>query len=149
MKIFVTVGTTAFDNLIAAADQQLTNKYTLVSQISDGAYLPKNHEYFRFTDKVNRYFENADLIVCHGGAGTIYKVLELGKKLVIVPNLDRVDHHQLDICDFMVKNDHALACLNTDDLYSCIEKAKLMTYVPYKPDPFKGIAKIRSYLDLN
>jgi beta-1,4-N-acetylglucosaminyltransferase len=148
MKILITVGTTPFDNLIKAAEQQLSQAHQLTSQISEGEYKPLGHTYFQFTDDIESHYNDADLIISHGGAGTIYRVLELGKKLIIVPNLDRVDHHQLDICDFMRKNGHALACLKLDELGETVEKVQSFDFVPYKADDFTGISAIRDFLGL-
>ncbi len=160
MNILVTVGTTPFDNLILAVDQQLGSLYQVVSQIAKGKYEPKSNHFFRFTDDIERYYQDADLIISHGGAGTIYRVLELGKKLIIVPNLDRIDHHQLDICDFMQKNNHAAVwgynrCRSQTSFDSDTSLAKLVAeveisdFVPFEPDEFTGVDKIRDYLGLN
>jgi len=149
MKILVTVGTTAFDNLIRAADEQLSQNHELIFQISEGNYKPSDHQYFEFTDDIESYYLDADLIISHGGAGTIYRILELGKKLIIVPNLDRVDHHQLDICKFMQKNKHAVVCMELEQLTQVAEEIENMTFVPFHSDEFTGIDKIREYFQLS
>ncbi len=148
MKILVMVGTTPFDRLIKTVDNQLSHSYDVISQISEGEYEPKAHEYFRFSDNINEYIDDAELIISHGGAGSIYGVLERGKKLLIVPNLDRVDHHQLDICQYMKENDHADACTDLEKLAESVERAIKMHFLPYKPVPFTGIPEIRAYLGL-
>jgi len=148
VKILVTVGTTAFDRLIQMADAELSGQFELTSQISDGKFKPKNHPFFQFSSRIDDYIENSDLVISHGGAGTIYRALELGKKLVIVPNLDRVDHHQLDICDYMVENHHAVACLALEKLLSCVQEAINTAFDRYIPEPFVGIGNIRTFLEL-
>ena len=154
MKILITVGTTPFDSLIKAADVQLGQNHKLIFQISEGE--PKSGHSFKFTDDIERYYNDADLIISHGGAGTIYRVLELGKKLIIVPNLDRIDNHQLDICDFMQKNKHAAIWGQSQTTFdSDLSLATLVTEVEtsdfstFEPDEFTGIDKIRDYLGLS
>ncbi len=149
MKLFVTVGTTPFDALIRKADSQLSNDFELISQISEGQYKPKHHQYFRFSDQVENYINDADIVISHGGAGTIFKVLEMSKKLIIVPNFDRVDHHQSDICEYMDRNNHAEACIDLTNLLDLVNKVKKTEFLPYKPDEFRGIGEIRNFLGLN
>ena len=148
MKIFVTVGTTPFDSLIGAVDAQLCVNHEVTSQISQGEYKPVNHEFFEFSDHVETYFEDADLIISHGGAGSIYRLLEMGKKLVIVPNLERLDAHQQDICNYMEKNGHALACEDLNELSQVVERALAFEFKQFSPVPFSGIDEIRAYLGL-
>lgn len=148
MNIFITVGTTPFDRLVRAADMQLGADYKLTFQISEGKYIPKGHDYFRFSDDIDSYFKRADLIISHGGAGTIYKALGLGKRLLVVPNLDRVDHHQLDICNYMVENNYACSCLEFDKLSETLKEACTHKFASYQADTFTGISNIRQFLGL-
>lgn len=159
MKILITVGTTPFDNLIKVADEQLSQSHELVFQISEGGYKPKSGQSFKFTDDIEQCYLDADLIISHGGAGTIYRVLELDKKLIIVPNLDRIDHHQLDICDFMQKNNHAAiwdhnwgqsrTTFGSDpSLEKLVAEVEMSDFTSFQPDEFTGVDKIRDYLGL-
>ena len=146
MKIILTVGTTPFNRLVEAADIQLTSNFQLTSQISQGSYIPVNHKYFEFSENIDQYFKESEIIIAHGGAGTIYKALELNKRLVIVPNLERLDNHQLDICHYMVDNHHALACFELSNLYEVVMTARSIEFEPYQPKEFIGIPPIRRYL---
>lgn len=124
MNILITVGTTSFDKLIKFCDLELS-KYThfnIIMQIAQGHYIPKNFQYFRFSNSIDNYYKNADVIICHAGAGTIYKLLELQKVLVVVPNLNRVDNHQLEITRFLAENNFAFCCDKIPDLVSIIEQ---------------------------
>ena len=104
MKIFVTVGTTKFDGLIEYIDNNFdSKKYEVFFQIADGKYIPKNFPYVRFVSNIKNFFLKCDIVITHAGAGSIYELLELNKKIIIVPNLERKDKHQLDIALFMEK----------------------------------------------
>lgn len=148
MKLFVTVGTTAFDELIQQVDQQLVEGYQVTCQIADGRYLPVNHSYFNFSHEINRYYSSADLVITHGGAGSIFKLLEQRKKLLIVPNLQRVDSHQRDICHFMENNQFAMACHDLNHLKRDVEQAIQTNFVEYNKTDFIGADEIRKEFGL-
>ena len=120
--IFVTVGTTAFDLLIKSVDE-ISNqiKEEIICQIADGKYIPKNCEHFRFKSSLEREFKNADLIICHGGAGTLFNLMALNKKVIAVPNLERKDKHQTDLIDALSEGNYIIACYELSNL-----KTKIM-----------------------
>ncbi|MCX8788731.1 PssE/Cps14G family polysaccharide biosynthesis glycosyltransferase [Vibrio parahaemolyticus] len=115
MKIFVTVGTTKFDTLIRAVDfSSDTESHQYTYQIADGEYKPSSGSYFTFTSDIEDYYNQADVVITHAGAGSIYGLLERNKTIIIVPNLDRVDKHQSDIADFMEEGGYARVCYNME-----------------------------------
>ena len=59
----------------------------VVMQIGLGAYVPRNAEHFRFAPSLDSYYDQAELVVGHGGFGTIVEALQRGKKLVCVMKL--------------------------------------------------------------
>jgi beta-1,4-N-acetylglucosaminyltransferase len=124
MNILVTVGTTKFNSLIEYIDSEINNPdLNIEFQIADGEYIPKNHSYFKFLDNdaINEKYINADIIITHAGCGTIYKLLEMKKKFIIVPNLERSDKHQLDLAGYMTKNKYAFVAYNFNQLNMFID----------------------------
>lgn len=133
MNIFVTVGTTSFDRLIENIDvlaNQL-NELIITFQIANGEYKPKNGSYFEFTHDIDCYYTNADIIITHAGAGSIYRLLELNKKIIVVPNMERVDKHQIDIAKYMADNNHVLLLSDFKQTYDL-----LVNVGNFKPNPF-------------
>lgn len=122
MNIFVTVGTTKFDSLIGAVDKVAKNDgNTYIYQIANGEYKPLFGNYFTFTKCIDKYYSQADVVITHAGAGSIYTLLERRKKIIIVPNLDRVDKHQSDISEFMEKGQYAKVCNDLDSIEQLIK----------------------------
>ena len=73
--IFVTVGTTHFDELVETVDklaEKLKEKCTI--QIGVGKYIPKNCKWFRFKSSLKNYYKNSDLF--------LVKFFSLHKKLL-------------------------------------------------------------------
>lgn len=117
MKLFVTVGTTAFDDLIKFVDQDsFFDRFEVTIQFGPGKYKPANRKSFPFTPKIEQEYKAADLVITHGGAGSIYKLLELGIPLCAIPNLERIDDHQLDICHYLSKHNFILSAEKVVDL---------------------------------
>lgn len=136
MKIFVTVGTTAFDDLIKHMDN-LSLEDEIIFQISDAhKYVPSNHKYFSFTDNIENYYNVSDIIITHSGAGSVYRLLELKKKIIIVPNMTRVDTHQMDLANYMKDNKFALVCTDLNELSDMLKNFNSIQIKEYKFDPF-------------
>jgi UDP-N-acetylglucosamine transferase subunit ALG13 len=88
--IFVTIGTTLqFDELVREMDRLAGESYfdsEVVCQIGNGTYEPKYCRHFRFDPNIDELVRQADVVVCHGGTGTILSLLEKGQPFVAVAN---------------------------------------------------------------
>lgn len=127
--IFVTVGTTPFEGLVKAADA-LDKKENVIIQKADGFYVPINHEFIEFTDQFASYLDRADIVVTHGGAGTLFDLVGRGMKVVGVANGERNDLHQEELLKVLEDAGHIIWCKDLNDLESCITAAK--TFAPKK-----------------
>ena len=93
-----------FDRLIKEMDKIAGRvDEAVIMQIGETTYKPKNAEYFRFTsnEEIDRLYEDARVVVCHAGVGSILTALEHGKPVIAVPRRkkygEHVDDHQLEI----------------------------------------------------
>lgn len=148
-KIFITVGTTEFDSLIKAIDTAFVNQseYFFTAQISSSAnYKPINFEFFEFSSDIERYIDEADFIITHAGAGSVYSMLEKGKKLIVVPNLSRIDHHQKELANYVNKNNFAIACKKLDELPTLIKSMENKEFSSYLKESFFGVEVISDLL---
>ena len=103
--IFVTIGTMyGFDRLIRKMDGiagAIDEK--VIMQIGDTSYKPKNAKYFTFASKkdMDKLYNDARVIVCHSGVGSIISSLEYNKPVIVVPRLkaygEVIDDHQTEI----------------------------------------------------
>ena len=77
-RIFVTVGTTSFDELIKTIDSEeflravrRAGYDSIVAQIGRGTYVPTTIDYYRFKPSLDDDFAAADLVISHAGAGSM------------------------------------------------------------------------------
>lgn len=132
--IFVTVGTTDFDALVEAADRLAADlEEEVVIQIGHGRYEPQHARWFRFAPSLAPYYDQASLVIAHGGFGTVTEVLRRGLPLVGVSNPDRYDRHQDQILRAFEEGGHLVWCRNLADLPRAVERARQTSFVPYRP----------------
>lgn len=148
MKLLMTTGTTDFRSLLRflEGDARFALEFDTIIQ-SPGVTkhnIPSPAKLFEFIEDIDRYYLESDLIISHAGAGTIYRLLELKKKFIVVPNLDRHDKHQLQITQFVSSNHYALSCVDLGDLYESIHMALATTFNEYIYDEFAGAESILS-----
>lgn len=149
MKILVTVGTSAFDNLMEAVDTQLCNShYDITCQLASGLYVPQHFSHFRFSTEFKHYYQSADVIITHGGAGTVFELLECKKKILVVPNQTRRDKHQGDLARYVEQQQLGGVCWDlsmlSKDLQTCIAK----DYQYYRAEEFFYADNILDYFGI-
>ncbi len=145
--IFVTVGTTDFDDLVRALDKlapELDDE--LVIQYGHGTYEPKNCEAFRFAPSLEPYYANANVVISHGGLCTVMEACRNGLKLVGMANQDRFDDHQADILAYMSGAGHMIWCRSFDDLPEAIATARKTTFAPYDSPECNIAETVQNYL---
>lgn len=146
MKIFITVGTTQFDRLINTIDKIDSSGNEFVIQTAETSVTKINHKHFKWVDNIDEYFQWADIIICHAGAGTIYTLLEMQKKIIVVPNLDRTDQHQKEIANYFQRNNYGLVCWNLSQIEEQINTIQNTSFNIYNKDPFFQKNQIISFI---
>lgn len=141
MKIFVTVGTTPFNSLMKYIDENIKD-HEIVYQISDGEYIPKNGKALKFVKEIESYYNWADIVITHAGAGSVYKLLEMEKKIIVVPNLERLDNHQEELADFVEKNNYAFKAMKINEIERLLEKIKDNNFSKYMKKSFFVVEEI-------
>jgi UDP-N-acetylglucosamine transferase subunit ALG13 len=132
--VFVTVGSTDFDPLIEAVDNLAPSLQVQgTMQIGHGRYIPVNMPYFRFAPSLSPYYEQASLVIAHGGLATTMEVVERGLPLISVSNMDRYDNHQQDLLATMAEDGYLVWCRQLDALRQAIETAQTTPLRRYQP----------------
>jgi beta-1,4-N-acetylglucosaminyltransferase len=105
----------------------------VVMQVGLGEYVPKHARFFRFAQSLDDYYARADLIVAHGGLGTIVEVLERGKKLVCVVNPTTYDRHQEHLLGLFSAQNNLVWSKDLEQLEAAIQQARTTQLSPYQP----------------
>lgn len=146
--IFVTAGTTyGFENLVKEIDK-IAPKLgeEIIIQLGNTKYKPRNCKYFTFKPNITPYFKKANLIIAHGGAGTNYEVLSLGKKLVSVENKNVNDAHQWDLLKKLSDEKYIIWCKDEKKIMESIIKTKTFKFKKYVKPECKIHKKIMEFL---
>ncbi|CAL8356538.1 unnamed protein product [Merluccius merluccius] len=144
--VFVTVGTTSFDELILTittsdAFQALKARgyERVVLQVGRGSVLPAPQsgpdltlEAFCFKESISEDIGRADLVISHAGAGSCLEALGAGKPLLVVVNDKLMDNHQLELARQLQKDSHLLYC-TCSTLTETLRTMDLSVLVPFSP----------------
>lgn len=155
--IFVTVGThrQGFNRLLEEVDRLVGNKKIkerIFVEIGNSNYAPKNCKYTRFLPhkKYEKMMASADIIITHGGLGSVIDGLKNKKRLIVVPRLKRfyehVDDHQLQLARVLEKKRNAIVLYEIKNLFKALQKAKKFK-VGKKKEKSKIIDIIQSFLN--
>ncbi|KAG2382060.1 hypothetical protein C9374_005852 [Naegleria lovaniensis] len=124
-RVFVTVGTTRFDELIKVMSQESViqalhdHGYShLVMQIGTGEEPEINHtsipagmkvEFFGKKDSIHDDVQQADLIISHAGSGSLFESLRMGKKIIAVPNESLMGNHQTELANALGQDGNVIS----------------------------------------
>lgn len=158
--IFIIVGGVVefdFSRVLKIVDEfcmeGLINANEIKAQIGHCKYEPKLYNYYRFVDgeKFHKDIENADIIITHGGVGTLVHALKLRKKVIIFPRLqmyqEHLDDHQLEISKMYKQLGYCMLATNRNELQGCIEQISNFCPVPFVSNNSKMVDVITSYLN--
>ena len=126
--IFVTAGTIGSDEIVKQVDEIAPRlKDSVFVTIGRGSYIPKNCKWVRYTSSITTYFRKANLVITHGGAGTLFECLILNKRIIGIPQKHTDD--QTDIVNKLNEDGYIIKCENLRDLEKCInDRRKLKRY---------------------
>ena len=138
--ILVTLGTQhqEFTRLLDYIEKSKI-KDKIIVQAGYTKYKSKKMKMFDFIDydKMAEYVKDADLIITHGGTGSIIGPLKEGKKVIACARLakygEHVDDHQTEIVDVFSDEGYILKLDENTKLDDLIKRVKT-----FKPKKFKS-----------
>jgi UDP-N-acetylglucosamine transferase subunit ALG13 len=154
---FVTVGATLpFDRLVtltAYARERGELAEDIVLQVGVGGVKPANIasvETLPFSE-VQSVLERADLVLCHGGTGSLITALRQGCRVVAVPRRfelgEHYDDHQVEIVKAFVARGLIQTADTPEEMTQALQRARAMAPVAATTDATPLIAFLRNALE--
>ncbi len=152
--IFVTVGTQdkPFDRLLRYLDEA-DIKDEVIIQSGFTKYSGNRYEAHDYLDKdlFDRYLKEADVIITHGGVGTIMKALFNKKKVIACARLSKYGEHQNDhqiqIIKALKDQGYILELNENNKLNDLLEEMKAFKVPELKSNRDNFIRRLSDYID--
>ena len=105
------------------------------------------------TDEMNELISKADLIITHGGVGSIITSLQYGKKIIAVPRLkkynEHVNDHQLDIIKSFEEMGYIIGLNSVEELGKALKEVKEFKPKEYVRNTGNIIKIVGDFIDNN
>lgn len=139
--IFITTGSTPQSSYYRPMIETI-ERLIIEGEISEPVYVQAGHGYYEsshfkemidYAPDLSFYIKEADLIITADGAGTIFNLLDLGKKIIVVDNklAARYGAPAKDFIGGFEKDGYLLWCKNFHDIYETILAAKSFEFKVY------------------
>ena len=156
--ILVILGTQdkEFPRLLKAVDKEIekgTIKDKVIVQAGQTKYKSKNMEIFDLipAPEFEKLIDDADLIITHGGAGSILSAIKKNKKVIAAARLEKYkehhNDHQKQIIGEFVKQGYLLELENFDDLGNLVKKISTFKPKTFVSNTNNMIKLIENYIE--
>lgn len=102
-------------------------------------------------DELMKLMKKTDLVITHGGVGSILSALQLDKKVIAIPRLseygEHTNDHQIQIVNEFFNTGYILKCDNPSDLENVLSSLKKFKPKKYKSNNKNFVKLIEDYID--
>ena len=142
LLIFVVLGTheLPFTRLLKDVEAQVelgNIQDEIIVQVGHTKYQSPHMKMISFTsyEEMESLYRNADLVITHGGTGSITTGVKMGKKMIAAPRLikygEHNDDHQIEIVSQFSNSGHILPFYDGDNLADVLAKVDAFQPVPF------------------
>lgn len=158
--ILITLGTQdkQFTRLLDMVQKEIDKgniKDKVVVQAGHTKYKSKDMEIFDLIDrdKFSDLISKCDILITHGGVGSIITGLNNNKKVIVVPRLakyeEHMNDHQIQITNNFSKAGYILPLYEDDGLEEILKKIKTFKPKKYKSNTKNMVKLISNFIDNN
>lgn len=150
--VFATVGATLpFDRLVDMVAQVKDSggiPERLLIQTGPGGHAPSGHEVVESLsfDAIQKVLDDASIVICHGGTGSLVTAMSKGCHVIAVPRLaalgEHYDDHQAEITEAFRRRGLILVANTPDELRAALDAARSRERIVATSDPSELIAFI-------
>lgn len=155
--IFITVGSQlTFDRLLKAVDKEIEAgniKDQVIVQGGKTKYKSKYMTIIKYLDldEFENYIKNADLIISHGGVGSIIDALKYNKPVIATPRLKKykeaLNDHQIQIIENFGIEGYIIPLLDLKKMSDALKIAKTFKPKKYKSNTSNMVKLIEDFID--
>ena len=96
--------------------------------------------------ELDKLIEKANLVISHGGVGSMVTANQKGKKVIAVPRYkkynEHVNDHQIETIKIFEKKGYVLLAENVEDIDKALSKVKIFSPIMYKKDEKSNVLEI-------
>ena len=156
--ILVLLGTqnNSFHRLLEEIDKLIEKKIIkddVIVQLGYTKYKSKNMKLFNLISKENleKFQSEVDLIITHGGVGSIISSIKKGKKVIAVPRLheynEHVNDHQKEIVELFNEKGYIIGINKVEELQNALLKVNDFTPKKYENNNERMLGIISDFID--
>ena len=156
--ILVLLGTqnNSFHRLLEEIDRLIEKNIItdeVIVQSGYTKYNSKNMKIFELISKeeLNKLQDKADLIITHGGVGSIISSIKKGKKVIAVPRLheynEHVNNHQKEIIRLFNEEGYIIGIDSIEELENALLNIEKFTPTKYENNNKKMLQIISDFID--
>ena len=158
--ILVTLGTqnNSFHRLLEEVQKNIDNGNIKEEVIVQNGYTKFDSKQMKLIkeipqDEFNKLIDQANLVITHGGVGSIITAITKGKKVIAIPRLkkynEHVNDHQLDIIQTFDEMGYIIGIQEVQQLGEAIKKVKEFKPKEYIKNTGNIIKIIEDFVDKN
>ncbi len=156
--ILVLLGTqnNSFHRLLEEIEKNIKDGTIHEEVIVQAGYTKFNSYKMRIIDLISneqleKFQEEADLIITHGGVGSIITSIRKGKKVIAVPRIheygEHVNNHQIEIVKTFNEQGYIIGIEKVEDLKQALEKVKKFQPKKYEINNKLMLKTIEEFID--
>ncbi len=141
--VFIAVGTQKqkFKRLFDIVEKsKFLDGKEIIAQAGYSKYDSKKIKIYDFMSQedIDKYIQNSEFVICHGGVGTIFEALKYNKKILVIPRLKKYkehkNDHQLEICNELQRCGYLLYLNEEDDIDEKLNQLQNTEFKKYAKD---------------